>query len=161
MSRLCSHPREYRKQLLANYLCIGFVPGGNWLSVKSPANVGTLGPKVGVIERGVLQAYVRARASSATLCSVQVLRGSFSVFSIPKIRRKFLGCRIRSAGIGPFWGKKFVAQSLQVHLLSLVQCLVCVLNLQVVARGLHGNPNHKASKSSQATWKRTGRRMPS
>ena len=50
------------------------------------------------------------------------------------VRRKFLGCRIRIAGIGPFWGAKFVAQSLQVHLLSPVKCLVCVLNLQVVAR---------------------------
>ena len=28
MSRLYSHPREYRKVLLGNYLCIGFVPGG-------------------------------------------------------------------------------------------------------------------------------------
>ena len=28
MPRLYSHPREYRKILLANYLCIGFVPGG-------------------------------------------------------------------------------------------------------------------------------------
>ena len=28
MPRLYSHPREYRKKLLANYLCIGFVPGG-------------------------------------------------------------------------------------------------------------------------------------
>ena len=26
--RLYSHPREYRKIFLANYLCIGFVPGG-------------------------------------------------------------------------------------------------------------------------------------
>ena len=24
-----SHPGEYRKIFLANYLCIGFVPGGN------------------------------------------------------------------------------------------------------------------------------------
>ena len=29
MSRLYSHPREYRKIFLGNYLCIGFVPGGN------------------------------------------------------------------------------------------------------------------------------------
>ena len=28
MSRLYSHPREYRRIYLANYLCIGFVPGG-------------------------------------------------------------------------------------------------------------------------------------
>ena len=28
MSRLYSHPREYRKIFLGNYLCIGFVPGG-------------------------------------------------------------------------------------------------------------------------------------
>ena len=28
MPRLYSHPREYRK-IFANYLCIGFVPGGN------------------------------------------------------------------------------------------------------------------------------------
>ena len=28
MSRLYSHPRECRKILLGNYLCIGFVPGG-------------------------------------------------------------------------------------------------------------------------------------
>ena len=28
MSRLYSQPREYRKIFLANYLCIGFVPGG-------------------------------------------------------------------------------------------------------------------------------------
>ena len=32
MSRVYSHPREYRKILLGNYLCIGFVPGGNLLS---------------------------------------------------------------------------------------------------------------------------------
>ena len=31
MPRLYSHPREYRKIFLANYLCIGFVPGGNSL----------------------------------------------------------------------------------------------------------------------------------
>ena len=30
MPRLYSHPREYRKILLANYLCIGFVPGGTF-----------------------------------------------------------------------------------------------------------------------------------
>ena len=35
MPRLYSHPREYRKIFLANYLCIGFVPGGIQ-SVKSP-----------------------------------------------------------------------------------------------------------------------------
>ena len=29
MSHLYSHPREYRKIFLGNYLCIGFVPGGN------------------------------------------------------------------------------------------------------------------------------------
>ena len=28
MPRLYWHPREYRKIFLANYLCIGFVPGG-------------------------------------------------------------------------------------------------------------------------------------
>ena len=28
MPRLYSHPREYRKIFLANYLCIGFVPEG-------------------------------------------------------------------------------------------------------------------------------------
>ena len=28
MPHLYSHPREYRKIFLANYLCIGFVPGG-------------------------------------------------------------------------------------------------------------------------------------
>ena len=32
MPRLYSHPREYRKVLLANYLCIGFVPGGYFCS---------------------------------------------------------------------------------------------------------------------------------
>ena len=31
MPRLYSHPREYRKILLANYLCIGFMPGGTHL----------------------------------------------------------------------------------------------------------------------------------
>ena len=30
MPCLYSHPREYRKILLANYLCIGFVPGGTF-----------------------------------------------------------------------------------------------------------------------------------
>ena len=40
--------------------------------------------RIGIIERGVPQAYVRARASSATLCSVHVLRVFFSVFSIWK-----------------------------------------------------------------------------
>ena len=30
---------------------------------------------IGIIERGVPQAYVRARASSATLCSVQAFKG--------------------------------------------------------------------------------------
>ena len=33
MPRLYSHLREYRKILLANYLCIGFVPGGIQCSV--------------------------------------------------------------------------------------------------------------------------------
>ena len=28
MPRLYSHPHEYSKKFLANYLCIGFVPGG-------------------------------------------------------------------------------------------------------------------------------------
>ena len=28
MPRLYSHPRGYRNKFLANYLCIGFVPGG-------------------------------------------------------------------------------------------------------------------------------------
>ena len=32
MPRLYSHPREYRKIFLANYLCIGFVPGGRFES---------------------------------------------------------------------------------------------------------------------------------
>ena len=36
-------------------------------------------PNIGIIERGVPQAYVRARASSATLCSVHVLRVSLSL----------------------------------------------------------------------------------
>ena len=30
MLRLYSHLREYMKKFLANYLCIGFVPGGNF-----------------------------------------------------------------------------------------------------------------------------------
>ena len=38
---------------------------------------------LGITERGVPQAYVRARASSATLCSVHV-PGSFAVFSTSK-----------------------------------------------------------------------------
>ena len=29
---LCSHPREHRKKSLANYSCIGFVPGGKHFS---------------------------------------------------------------------------------------------------------------------------------
>ena len=28
MRRMYSHPGEYRKIFLVNYLCIGFVPGG-------------------------------------------------------------------------------------------------------------------------------------
>ena len=32
-------------------------------------------------------------------------------WKITCFRRKFLGCRTRSAGIGPFWGENFVAQS--------------------------------------------------
>ena len=28
MRRMDSHPGEYRKTFLANYLCIGFAPGG-------------------------------------------------------------------------------------------------------------------------------------
>ena len=39
---------------------------------------------VGIIERGVPQAYVRARASSATLCSVHVLRVFLCIFLISK-----------------------------------------------------------------------------
>ena len=32
MRHMYSHPREYRKIFLGNYLCIGFVPGGKfWL----------------------------------------------------------------------------------------------------------------------------------
>ena len=34
MPRLYSHPREYRKIFLANYLCIGFVPGGKGQQLK-------------------------------------------------------------------------------------------------------------------------------
>ena len=30
MRHMYSHPRECRKIFLGNYLCIGFVPGGNW-----------------------------------------------------------------------------------------------------------------------------------
>ena len=37
---------------------------------------------IGIIERGVPQAYVRARASSATLCSVHVLRVFLYIFYI-------------------------------------------------------------------------------
>ena len=41
MSRLYSHPREYRKKFLANYLCIGFVPGGMLFTLHlAPKNVG-------------------------------------------------------------------------------------------------------------------------
>ena len=43
MPCLYSHPGEYRKIFLANYLCIGFVPGGNlavvyFREVKSPSD---------------------------------------------------------------------------------------------------------------------------
>ena len=41
-------------------------------------------PFIGIIERGVPQAYVRARASSATLCSVHVLRVFLCIFYIKK-----------------------------------------------------------------------------
>ena len=41
--------------------------------------VNFLGVGFGIIERGVPQAYVRARASSATLCSVRVLRAFLSL----------------------------------------------------------------------------------
>ena len=40
--------------------------------------------KLGIIERGVPQAYVRARASSATLCSVHVFRVFLCIFFIKK-----------------------------------------------------------------------------
>ena len=43
-----------------------------------------LGYNFGVIERGVPQAYVRARASSATLCSGHVLRVFLCIFYIKK-----------------------------------------------------------------------------
>ena len=39
MSRLYSHPREYRKKILGNYLCLGFVPGGS-LPFSHPAAKG-------------------------------------------------------------------------------------------------------------------------
>ena len=39
-------------------------------------------PMFGIIERGVPQAYVRARASSETLCSVRVLRVFLCIFYI-------------------------------------------------------------------------------
>ena len=43
MPRLYSHPREYRKIFLANYLCIGFVPGGNSLALdRTTANLSAL-----------------------------------------------------------------------------------------------------------------------
>ena len=42
-----------------------------------------LGLVLGIVERGVPQAYVRARASSATMFSVHIL-GVFSVFSVSK-----------------------------------------------------------------------------
>ena len=40
MPRLYSHPREYSKILLVNYLCIGFVPGG---IVSTGGSLGPLG----------------------------------------------------------------------------------------------------------------------
>ena len=39
---------------------------------------------IGIIERGVPKAYVRARASSATLCSVHILRLFLCIFYIEK-----------------------------------------------------------------------------
>ena len=39
MRRMYSHPGEYRKIFLANYLCIGFVPGGMRVKVKKPRSI--------------------------------------------------------------------------------------------------------------------------
>ena len=36
MRHMYSHPGEYRKIFLANYLCIGFVPGGNYVIIVGP-----------------------------------------------------------------------------------------------------------------------------
>ena len=66
-------------------------------------------------------------------------------------------CRIRSAGIGPCWGEKFVAQSLHVHLLCPVRCLACMLNLRVVARGdsMTSKPRSQRILSGNAGKNRT------
>ena len=44
MSRLYSHPREYRKKILANYLCIGFVAEKSM--VIRPPNLGLRNVKI-------------------------------------------------------------------------------------------------------------------
>ena len=76
---------------------------------------------------------------------------------LDKFRRRFLGCRIRSAGIGLVWGENFVAQSLQFRLLSPVRCLFCVLNLQVVAREMvwQSKPHSQRILSGDAGKNRT------
>ena len=45
MPRLYSHPLEYMEKLLMNYLCIGFVPGGNletWKGAEFPGSYSSL-----------------------------------------------------------------------------------------------------------------------
>ena len=54
MSRLYSHPREYRKHFLANYLCIGFVPRPR--KQKIPKDIGpssAFGTQCATAKRGV------------------------------------------------------------------------------------------------------------
>ena len=84
-----------------------------------------------------------------------VLGGVSDVSCWFKLRKKLLGCRIRSAGIGLFWGEKFVAQSLQVHLLFPVRCLACVI-LQVAKEiVLQSKPQSQRVLSGNAGKNRT------
>ena len=91
-------------------------------------------------------------------CSFRCMPHALAVSTV--VRRKFLGCRIRSAGIGPF-GAKILSPNLCRSTCFLqwgvwLACSICKL----LQGKLHGNPNHEASEFSQATLERTGRHMP-
>ena len=64
---LQKHSPEYFRGLPNEHSC-------KWQVGSQKASFLPENAKVGIIERGVSQAYVRARASSATLCSVHVVR---------------------------------------------------------------------------------------
>ena len=70
MRHMYSHPGEYRKIFLANYLCIGFVPGGMLIRPDLPKEMPHVtGPGCQTMENGLRRTSL-ARPSVTLLCTL-------------------------------------------------------------------------------------------